>query len=80
MSDHFHAFDDERRWLRPPPRRRRRLLLVLPLVVALTLVSLALGGRDDVPAPAHRVPAGPTAEQQALEAGRRALAAWVASR
>ena len=75
MSDHFDEFDDERRWLRPPPRRRR-LLLVLPLVTALTLVSLAVGGRSDVPAPAPRIPAGPTAEQQALEAGRGALVAW----
>ena len=76
MSHHFDDFDDERRWLRPPPRRRRRLLLVLPLLVALTLVSLALGGRSEVRAPAPRIPAGPTAEQRALEAGRRALAAW----
>jgi Calcineurin-like phosphoesterase len=76
VSDHFDVFADEQRWLRQPPRRRRRLLVGLPLVAALTLVSLALGGRDDVPAPAPRIPAGPTAEQQALEAGRRALVAW----
>jgi Calcineurin-like phosphoesterase len=76
VSHLFDEFDDEQRWLRPPPRRRRRLLLVLPLVAALTLVSLAVGGRSDVPAPAPRIPAGPTAEQQALEAGRRALVAW----
>jgi hypothetical protein len=75
VSHLFDEFDDERRWLRPPPRRRRRLLLVLPLVTALTLVSLAVGGRSDVPAPAHPIPAGPTAEQRALEAGRRALEA-----
>jgi hypothetical protein len=76
VSDHFDVFADEQQWLRQPPRRRRRLLVGLPLVAALTLVSLALGGRDDAPAPAPRVPAGPTAEQQALEAGRRALVAW----
>jgi Calcineurin-like phosphoesterase len=76
VSHLFEEFDDERRWLRPPPRRRRRVLLVLPLVAALTLISLALGGRSDVPAPAPRIPAGPTAEQRALEAGRRALVAW----
>jgi Calcineurin-like phosphoesterase len=75
VSDDFRDFDDEQQWLRQP-RRRRRLLVGLPLVAALTLVSLALGGRDDVPAPVHRVPAGPTADQQALEAGRRALEAW----
>ncbi len=76
MSDHFHTFDDEQQWLRPPPRRRRRLLLGLPLVAALTLASLAFGERSEVRGPAHEVPAGPTAEQQALEAGQRALAAW----
>ena len=76
MSYHFRDFDDEQQWLRQPLPRRRRLLVSLPLVAALTLVSLALGGRDNVPAPARRVPAGPTAEQQALEAGRRALEAW----
>jgi Calcineurin-like phosphoesterase len=76
VSDPFDVFADEQQWRRQPPRRRRRLLVVLPLVAALTLVSLALGGRDDVPAPGHRVAAGPTAEQQALEAGRGALAAW----
>jgi Calcineurin-like phosphoesterase len=76
VSDHFDVFADEQQWLRQPPRRRRPLLVGLPLVAALTLVSLALGGRDDVPAPAHRIPAGPTAEQQALDAGRRALVAW----
>jgi Calcineurin-like phosphoesterase len=76
VSHLFEEFDDERRWLRSPPRRRRRLLLVLPLVVALTLVSLAFGGRSDVPAPRPRIVTGPTAEQRALEAGRRALEAW----
>jgi hypothetical protein len=76
VSHHFDKFDDEWRWLRPPPHHRRRLLLGLSLVAALTLVLLALGGRSDVVAPAHKIPAGPTAEQQALEAGRRALDAW----
>jgi hypothetical protein len=76
VSDQFHAFDDEQQWLRPPPRRRRRLLLGLPLVAALTLASLAFGERSEVRGPAHEVPAGPTAEQQALEAGRGALTAW----
>ena len=76
MSHHFDRFDDERRWLRPPPRHRRRLLLGLLLVVALTLVSLTVGGRSKVVVPAHRIPAGPSADQQALEAGRRALEAW----
>jgi hypothetical protein len=76
VSHHFDRLDDERRWLRPPPRHRRRLLLGLSLVVALTVVSLAVGGRSKVVVPAHRTPAGPTADQQALEAGRRALEAW----
>ncbi len=76
MNNHFDVFADEQQWLRQPPRRRRRLLVAVALVAALTPVSLALGGRDDVPAPVHSVPAGPTAEQQALEAGRGALAAW----
>ena len=81
MSDHFHAFDDEQQWLRPPPRRHRWLLLGLPLLAALTVASLAFGERSfgersEVLEPAHKVPAGPTAEQRALEAGRGALAAW----
>jgi Calcineurin-like phosphoesterase len=76
LSHGFHEFDDEQQWLRPPPRRRHRLLLGLLLVVALTLVWLPLGGRSEVGAPPSRLPAGPTAEQRALEAGRRALAAW----
>jgi hypothetical protein len=76
MRHDFHDFDDERRWVRPPPRHRRRLLLGLALVAAVVLVSLALGGRSDVLPPPHRMPAGPTAEQQALEAGQRALEAW----
>jgi hypothetical protein len=59
VSHHFEEFDDERRWLRPPPRRRRRLLLVLPLVAAITLVSLAVGGRSNIPAPPPRFPPVP---------------------
>ena len=71
-------FDDERRWLRPPLRRRRRLLLALPLVATLIVVSLTLGGRADDPGPPRDPgpPPGPTADQRALEAGRRALQAW----
>jgi hypothetical protein len=76
VSHLFDEFDDERRWLRPPPRRRRWLLRGLSLVAALSLASLVVGGRSDVPAPPPRISAGPTAEQQALEAGRRALVAW----
>ena len=75
MSYHFREFDDERQWLRRPPRRRHQFLLGL-LLVPLTLVWLPLGGPPEVPAPAHAIPAAPTAEQQALEAGRRALEAW----
>ena len=76
MSHLFDEFDDERRWLRPPPRRRRCLLRGLSLVAALSLASLVVGGRSDVPAPPQKIPTGPAAEQQALEAGRRALVAW----
>jgi hypothetical protein len=42
VSDYFDVFADEQQWLRQPPRRRRRLLVSLPLVAALTLVSLAV--------------------------------------
>jgi hypothetical protein len=78
VSHLFDKFDDERRWLRPPPRRRRRLLVGLSLVAAMALVSLALGGRSDVHAPPRGSgpPPGPTADQQAFAAGRRALEAW----
>jgi hypothetical protein len=77
VSHLLDEFDDERRWLRPP-RHRGRLLLGLSLVAAMALVSLALGGRSDVPAPPRGPgpPPGPTADQQAFEAGRRALEAW----
>jgi hypothetical protein len=78
VSQHFDELDGERRWLRPPPGQRRRLLLGLLLVAALTLVSLALGGRFEVPPPPSDPgpPPGPTADQRALEAGRGALQAW----
>ena len=78
MSHHVDEFDDERRWLRPPQRPGRRLLLGLPLVVALTLVSLALGGRSKGPTPPLRSgpPPQPTPDQRALEAGRSAMQAW----
>ena len=81
VRHHLDEVDDERRWLHPPPRHRPRLLLGLPLVAALTVVSLAFGersfgGRSKVPEPAHKIPAAPTAEQRALEAGRGALEAW----
>jgi calcineurin-like phosphoesterase family protein len=76
MSQHFDEFGDERRWLGPPPRHRRWRLLVGLLVVALTLVWPGLGQRSQVPRPAPARPSAPTAEQQALEAGRRALEAW----
>jgi Calcineurin-like phosphoesterase len=77
VSHHFNEFDDERWWLRPPPRHRRRLLLGLSLLMALTLIWLGLGGgRSEVLVPAPALPPRPTAEQQALEAGRRALEAW----
>jgi Calcineurin-like phosphoesterase len=77
VSHHFNEFDDEWWWLRPPPRHRRRLLLGLSLLMALTLVWLGLGGgHAEVLVPAPTLPPRPTAEQQALEAGRRALEAW----
>jgi len=77
VSHLLDEFDDERRWLRPP-RHRRRFLRGLSLVAAMALVSLALGGRSDVPAPPRGPgpPPGLTADQQAFEAGRRALEAW----
>jgi Calcineurin-like phosphoesterase len=76
VSHYFDEFDDQQRWLRPPPRRRRWRLLLGLLVVALTLLSLRLGERSEVRGPAPARPPAPTAEQQALEAGRRALEAW----
>jgi hypothetical protein len=76
VSHDFHEFDDEQRRRCPPPRRRHRLLLGLLLVAALTLAWLPLGGRFKVGAPPSSLATGPTAEQRALEAGRKALAAW----
>jgi hypothetical protein len=78
VRHHLDEFDDERRWLRPPPRHRRRLLLGLPLVAALTVVSLAFGersfgGRSEVLEPAHEIPAAPTppsSRRWRLDAGR----------
>jgi Calcineurin-like phosphoesterase len=75
VRHHFDEFDDERRWPRPQPRRHRRLL-GLRLLAALTVGSLAFGGCSEVLGPVHKIPAGPSAEQQALEAGRGALTAW----
>ena len=77
MSYHFREFDDERQWLRRSPRHRHQFLLGL-LLVPLTLVWLPLGGASEVGTPPSHLPApaAPTAEQQALEAGRRALEAW----
>jgi hypothetical protein len=77
VSDYFREFDDERQWLRRPRRRRRQTLLGL-LLLPLALVWLPLGGpgSSKVGAPPPSPPAAPTAEQQALAAGRRALAAW----
>jgi hypothetical protein len=75
VSYGFREFDDERRWLRQPARRRHPLLLGL-LLVPLTLIWLPLGGAAEVDTPPSRRPAAPTADQQALEAGRRALEAW----
>ena len=47
-------------------------------MAVLTLVSLALGGRSKAPPPPPDPgpPPRPTADQRALEAGRRALQAW----
>jgi Calcineurin-like phosphoesterase len=76
MSQQFHEFDDERQWLGPPAPHRRWRLLVGLLVVALTLVGAGLGQRVKVPGPVPARPPGLTTDQQALEAGRRALEAW----
>jgi Calcineurin-like phosphoesterase len=76
VSHQFEEFDDEQRWLRPPPRHRGRWLLLGLLVVTLTLTRLGLGERSEIRRPAPARPRAPTAEQQALQAGRRALEAW----
>jgi calcineurin-like phosphoesterase family protein len=70
--------------------RRTRLVLAVPLVLVMGLVWVALGERSTVLPPAHlsiapaapnrpAAPAAqtpPSAEQRALDDGRRALAAW----
>src|SRR4029453_17620766 len=75
VSYQFREFDDERRWLRRPPSRRRFLLGLL--LVPLPLVWLPRGGPgpSEVGALRSSLPATPTAEQRALEAGRWALVA-----
>jgi hypothetical protein len=80
VADRFDYLDQrEREWLRAARRRsaarRARLLAAVVLVVALGLTLLAWGGSPAVRVPAP-VPAGPTAEQQALEDGQRALDSW----
>ena len=80
MSDRFDYLDEgEREWLRAvrrrPAARRARLLAAVVLVVGLGLAVLASGQSPEVRLPAP-VPAGPTAEQRALEDGRRALDSW----
>jgi hypothetical protein len=80
VSDRFDYLDEgEREWLRAVRRRsaarRARLLAAVMLVVVLGLTLFASGRSSEIRMPAP-VPAGPTAEQRALEDGRRALAAW----
>jgi Calcineurin-like phosphoesterase len=80
MSDRFDYLDEgEREWLRAVRRRsaarRARLLAAVMLVVVLGLTLLASGGSREARLPVP-VPAGPTAEQRAIEDGQRALAAW----
>jgi hypothetical protein len=80
VSDRFDYLDEEeRQWLRAVRRRsaarRARLLAAVVLVVVLGLTLLASGRSREFRRPAP-VPAGPTAEQRALEDGQRALAAW----
>jgi Calcineurin-like phosphoesterase len=81
VSDRFEYLDErEREWLRAvrrrSDRRRARLLAAAVLAVVLALTLLASGGSRERRSPAAPVPAGPTAEQRALEDGERALAAW----
>jgi hypothetical protein len=80
VADRFDYLDEgEREWLRAvrrrPAKRRAGLLAAVVLVVVLGLSLLASGGSPEVRLPAP-VPAGPTAEQRALEDGQRALDAW----
>ena len=80
MSDRFdYLHQDEREWLRAVRRRsavrRTRLLAAVVLVIALALSLLASRGSRELRLPAP-VPAGPTAEQRAVEDGQRALDSW----
>jgi hypothetical protein len=80
VADRFDYLDQgEREWLRATrrrsARRRARLAAAAVLAVVLGLTVLASGGSRERQLPAP-VPAGPTAEQRALEDGERALAAW----
>jgi hypothetical protein len=78
VSDRFDYLDEgEREWLRAVRRRvaARRAGLLAAVVLVVVLGLLAWGGSPEVRV-APPAPAGPTAEQRALEDGRRALAAW----
>jgi Calcineurin-like phosphoesterase len=80
VSDRFdYLHQDEREWLRAVRRRsavrRTRLLAAVVLVIALALSLLASRGSRELRLPAP-VPAGPTAEQRAVEDGQRALDSW----
>lgn len=80
MSNRFdYLHQDEREWLRAVRRRsavrRTRLLAAVVLVIALALTLLASRGSRELRLPAP-VPAGPTAEQRAVEDGQRALDSW----
>jgi hypothetical protein len=80
MSDRMDYLDEsEREWLRAVRRqaaaRRAGLLAAVVLGVVLGLALLASGESPEVRLPAA-VPARPTAEQQALEDGQRALDSW----
>jgi hypothetical protein len=75
VSYQFREFDDERRWLRRPPSRRRFLLGLLLVPLALVWLPLGGPGPSEVGALRSSLPATPTAEQRALEAGRWALVA-----
>jgi hypothetical protein len=80
VSHHFDHLDErEREWLRAARRRstvrRAWRLGGVALVVALGLIRPGLGEPPGARTPTA-VPAGPTAEQRALDDGRRALEAW----